>query len=173
MAYTQAAHLSFTIQDELGTKASEVIYVLADPTKTVANMVTDLQAWGALITPIIGGRLLSAELCITVVPSADQSGKPAAGSRVEQTGVFNFGNASTSRRFGEAVPSLADSVISGGEINLSDTDVAAFVAAMHAASGTSGTEPTNNAFQVLTGLTDAFISFRKRRKQLLRSSYEV
>jgi len=87
--------------------------------------------------------------------------------------VFNFANGSTTRRFGEAVPALADAVIAGGTIDLSDADVAAFVTAMGAASGTATSQATNNSFQDLTSLVDAFLSFRKRRKQLLRSSFEV
>jgi len=173
MAYTQQAHFSFTVQDGLGTKASMIIYALLDPTKTVANLVTDIQAWASLIEPIIGGKILLGDAVVSVTPTVDQTGRPDADSRVEQTGVFNFANGSTSRRFGEAVPSLSDGVIVGGTINLADTDVAAFVTAMGAASGTAASQPTNNSFQDLTALVDAFLSFRKRRKQLLRSSFEV
>jgi len=173
MAYTQQAHFSFTVQDGLGTKASMIIYALLDPTKTVANLVTDIQAWATLIEPIIDSKILLADAVVSVTPTVDQTGKPADASRVEQTGVFNFANGSTTRRFGEAVPALADAVITGGTIDLADTDVAAFVTAMGAASGTATSQATNNSFQDLTSLVDAFLSFRKRRKQLLRSSFEV
>ena len=173
MAYTQQAHFSFTLQDGLSTKASMIIYALLDPTKTLANLVTDIQAWATLIEPIIGAKILLADAVVSVTPSVDQTGRPLADSRVEQTGVFNFANGSTTRRFGEAVPALNDGVITGGSIDLADTDVAAFVTAMGAASGTATSQPTNNSFQDLTSLVDAFLSFRKRRKQLLRSSFEV
>lgn len=173
MAYTQEVQLSFTYQDELGTKASQVIYALADPTKTLANLLTDLQAMAGLLVAIAGAKMLSCQARLLAVPTADQTGKPVAGSRVEQTGVFDFTNTSTPRKFGEPVPSILDSVIVDGTINLADAGVSAFVAAMHAASGTSTTEPTNNSFQTLGPLADAFLSFRKHRKQLTRSSFEV
>jgi hypothetical protein len=171
MAFTQQVQYSFTLMDELSVKATEVIYALADPTKTITNLVADWQAWAALITPLTSAEMLHGQVRIILTPTADQSGKPAAGSRVEQTAVFDFANASTDRRFGEPVPALANSKISSGAINLADADVAAFVTAMHTA--TANSEPTNNSFQVLTALTDAFLSFRKRRKQLLRATYEL
>ena len=173
MAYTQQAHFSFTIQDGLDTKASMIIYALLDPTKTLANLVTDIQAWATLIEPIIDGKILLADAVVSVAPTVDQTGRPDVASRVEQTGVFNMFNGATTRRFGEAVPSLSDGVIVGGTINLADTDVLAFTTALGAASGTAASQPTNNSFQDLTTLADAFLSFRKRRKQLLRSSFEV
>lgn len=171
MAFTQEVQFSFTAQDELSTKASEVIYALADPTKTIANIVSDWQAWGALITAITSAKLLSGEVRIVLVPTADQTGKPASGSRVEQTGVFNLFNASNDRRFGEPVPAFFNAGITSGAIDLTNADVSAFVTALHTA--TANSEPTNNQFLVLTSLADAFLSFRKRRKQLSRSSYEV
>jgi hypothetical protein len=173
MAYTQEAQFSFTLQDELGTTASMTIYSLLDPTKTIANLVTDWQAWATLITAITGAKILHGTSRVVLTPTADQSSKPVAGSRVEQTAVFDFPNASNPRLFGEALPALLDTKISGGSINLADTDVAAFTTAMHSASGTAASEPTSNQFLVLQALHDAFLSFRKRRKQLTRSSYEL
>lgn len=171
MAFTQQTQFSFTIIDQLGTKATMVIYALADPTKTVANLAADWQTWAGLIDLIVGGQILHGSARLELVPSGSEKSSPASGSRVEQTGVFDMTNASTPRIFGEPLPSLADSVIVGGQIDLTDTNVNNFYTALHTA--TANTEPTNNAFQVLTGLKDAFISFRKRRKQLDRSSLDT
>jgi hypothetical protein len=173
MAYTQEAQFSFTVQDDLGTKANMTLYYLLDPTKTIADLVTDWQAEATLAVAILGGKLIHGTARIVLTPSADQSSKPISSSRVEQTAVFDETNASNPRIYGIAVPSIADSKITGGVINLADTDVAAFVTSLSAASGTSTSEPTSNQFLVLNGLRDAFLSFRKRRKQLERSSYEL
>ena len=170
MANTQPAQFSYTLQDELGTKASQVIYAMVDPTATIATLSTQWQAMGALIDAITGGKIVNGAVNVIKALSGGKS-DPASGSRVEQTGVFNFFNVTTPRRFGEAVPSLSDTVIVSGEIDLGDADVAAFVTAM-TASFTTGVN-TNTAEQALSSLADAFLSFRKRRRQLTRSTYEV
>lgn len=171
MAFTQQAQFSFRILDELGTKASMVVYALADPTKTIANLAADWETLAALIDAITGGQITGGEAKLITAPSGDEKVAPAAGSRVEQTGVFDYPAGTSGRLFGEAVPSIADAVLSGGAINLSDADVAAFVAAM--TTPTANTEPVSNMYLDLGALHDAFLSFRKRRKQLTRSSYEL
>ncbi len=172
MALDTQGQLSFSYEDGLGTKASQVIYVQLDSTKTIANLKADAQAMAALLVAITDVKMLSVDAAVVLVPSADQTGKPISTSRVEQTGVFNFLNASNPRRFGEAVPGLSDDVISGGTIDLG-APVADFVAAMHTISATGATQPTTNYFVLNTGLADAFLSFRKRRKSLERSSFEI
>ena len=173
MAYTQALQMSFSIQDGLGTKASQVVYALADPTKTLANLVTDAQAMATLIAGIIDGKILSVNAALVIVPSVDQTGKPVSTSRVEQTGVFDFPYGSpVVRQFGEAVPSLSDDVIADDTIVLT-TPVSDFTDAMSSASTNAVYQPTSNTFVDLGALTDAFISFRKRRKSLTRSSFEL
>jgi len=172
MAYTQALQLSFSLTDGLGTKASTVVYALCDPTKTIANLVTDAQGMATLIAGIVDGKIDEVQARVVLVPSVDQTGKPDPASRVEQTGVFNFPNVTNTRLFGEAIPSLADAVISGGTIDLG-APVSDFTTAMHSASTNAVFEPTSNQFLVLGALHDAFLSFRKRRKSLTRSSYEL
>lgn len=171
MAFTQHAQFSYSVEDELGTKANIVVYANADPTKTIANLAADWEALAALIDPVIGGQITGGSARLVLVPSGAEKTAPAAGSRVEQTAVFDLTNTATPRLFGEAIASLKDSLIVAGAINLADADVAALVAALYTA--TANTQPTNNSFQPLSGLHDAFVSFRKRRKQLTRSSYEV
>jgi hypothetical protein len=171
MAFTQQSQFSFTILDQLGVEATMRIYVLADPTKTIANLASDWQTWAGLIDLIVGGQILHGTARLMLLPTGDEKTSPAAGSRVEQTGNFTFPNASNSRLFGEAVPSISDSVIVSGRIDLTDTNVSSFYTAMSTA--TANTEPTNNQFLVLDALHSAFLSFRKRRRSLDRVSYEV
>jgi hypothetical protein len=171
VADTQPAQLSYTLLDELGTKASSAFPLMIDPAMTVAQLVTATTAFADLLDAITGGAIISGSSSLLFGTLGAKDGTPAAGSRVEQTGVFNFNNAVTAYRFGEIAPSLADSKISGGTINLVDSDVSAFVTAMTAAI-TGGGVHTNTARQTLTSLRDAFLSFRKHRKQLTRSSLE-
>jgi hypothetical protein len=171
MANTQPAQLSYSLLDELGTKASSSFPLMIDPAMTVAQLVTATTAFGDLLDAIVGGAITAGSASLLFGDLGAKDGTPASGSRVEQTGVFNFNNGTTAYRFGEIAPSLADSVISGGTINLADSDVMAFVAAC-TASITGGGVHTNTARQTLTSLRDAFLSFRKHRKQLTRSSFE-
>lgn len=171
MAFTQEAQYSFTVQDALGVLATIRVYALLDPTKTVANVATDWQAFASALVGIIDGKILHGSARVELVPSADQSSKPTSGSRVEQTGIFTFPNESNPRLYGEAVASLSDSVISGSHIDLSNSDIVTFLGVMVPSSPVTST-PTTNQFLVLEDLQSALISFRKRRRSLDRVSYE-
>jgi hypothetical protein len=160
---------SFTIQDALGTKASTVLYSHATDTSTGANLAAEWQVLAGLISAITSASVLHGSASIMQTFTDDA---PTSDSRVEQTGVFDFPSSVSGRLFGVAVPGLDNSMIVDGEINLSDTDVAAFVSAIEGTYTTGGVF-TNNNWQQLNDLADAFISFRKRRKQLSRSSYEI
>jgi hypothetical protein len=170
VANTQPAQLSYSIVDALGTRASKIDYAMVDPATTVAQLITELQAEAALLDTIAGGQITSSALSLVHVPTGLKNA-PGGQSRVEQTALFNFGNAVTSRRYGDAVPSFDSSRIVAGKIDLADQDVINYVTSLHTA-WTLGAF-TNASYQVLTGLVDAFISFRKRRQQLTRSSFEL
>jgi hypothetical protein len=89
---------------------------------------------------------------------------------VEQNGIFNFLIGSTGKRFGVAVPSLADAVISGGLIDLG-SPVSDFTDAVTAAITGGGSYTTPEGVD-LGALVDAFISFRKHRRQLRATTIE-
>jgi hypothetical protein len=93
--------------------------------------------------------------------------EPLNDTPIEQTGLFNF-NATgpVARRWGLAVPALNNDVLIGNRIDLANVDVAALITDF------SGGEFTNDHYQGLTTLADAFISFRKDRKQRQRASFE-
>jgi len=166
---TVNVQFSFTLQDALGTKASTVLYSTATDTTSGANLATEWQALAGLIAAITSASVLHGSASIMQTFTDDA---PTSDSRVEQTAVFDFPSSVSGRLFGVAVPGLDNSMITDGTINLSDTDVAAFVSAVEG-TFTVGGVFTNNNWQQLDDLNDAFLSFRKRRKQLSRSSYEL
>jgi hypothetical protein len=104
------------------------------------------------------------------VPSGVKTA-PVAGSRVEQTGLFTFANATNPRAFGQDVPSWADTKIVGGHIPITDTDVANFIGEMTTPASLS--EFTSNQFLQLTTLRQTAIPFRKRRRLESRMTSEV
>lgn len=170
MALTQQAQLSFTIQDEIGVKAAMTEYVLVDPSMTVAQLHTLWSTQAGLIDLIVGGAIIHGKAEV-LGAGLGTSGKPAAGSRVEQTGLFTFGNNVNSRAFGEDVPSLSDAVIVSGHIDLTDTNVQNFFNAL--ITPVTLNAFTNNVFQELNALRQTAITFRKRRRLESRLTTEV
>jgi hypothetical protein len=168
MAYTQAARYSFTIVDELGVEASNTYYAMMDPTQTIASAVA---AWTSLydvLQPVTDGSITHGHVDILLIPV---SVSPAvAGSRVEQTGLFNFSATGTSHKFGEPVPGFSSSFITGTGIDLTASAVAAFYNFLPATLTVLEWVSANN--QKIVALVDAVLSFRKRRKQLTRSTFE-
>ena len=178
MANTQPALLSISVEDELGTRASVALNALLDPAMTVAQASAALAAEMTALDAIMGANIIGASIAVQAtaaqIAAATAKDAPAAGSRVEQTGVFDLKNGVTTRLYGIAVPGLSDDVISGGAIVLTeDGPVDTWLDLVESAGSATVPQITNGAQQAVTTLADAFLSFRKRRKQLTRSSREL
>lgn len=177
MANTQPARLSYSVEDSLGTRASITTYALLDPAMTVdqARLAWEAQATAlsaVINVAIIGGGVevfdTAAQLGALALPAA------AAASRVEQTAVMNFGNSVNLHTFGIAVAGLSDANIVAGKVDLTEGGaVDVWVDIIEEAGTALLPQYTNNAQQPITTLKDASVSFRKRRKQLSRSSREL
>lgn len=168
MAYTQPARVSFTIVDELGVEASNTYYAMLDTTQTVATVIT---AWTDLynvLQPVTDGSIVRGHVDILLEPGSITPS--VAGSRVEQTGLFNFSATGTTHKFGEPVPAFSNSYIGATGIDLTATAVAAYYNFLPATLAALEWVSANN--QKIVALLDAVLSFRKRRKQLTRSTFE-
>lgn len=172
MAATTSIRFSARLLDELGTEASMVSYLLVDPAQTLTQVNTALATWLTDLDAITGGQITQAHVAIAPALPGGLKAAPVAGARVEQTGVLNLSSPANNKRFGQAVPSIADSVLHLGKIDLSNAAVQAFIALL-TGGGVLGGGYTNQFTQLVTGFVDAIISFRKRRRQLQRSSFEV
>ncbi len=170
MANTQPARFSFSVLDELGTEASITEYAMIDPAMTVAQLAAAWQAQELLLAGVLDAGIQKGTALLLLTPTGGAIA-PAAGSRVEQTAVSNFGNASTAHRFGIALAGLADAVIVGGQVDL--VEGGPFDLWADSILGTISALGvwTNTATQALTSFKDVFISFRKRRS-LDRTSRE-
>jgi hypothetical protein len=171
MGYTQFARYSISIVDELGTEASGTYYAMLDPSQTITAA---LAAWTSLATAVdavIGAQITKGRVDLITLPPGGAKAAPVAGSRVEQTGLFNFVATGTTHRFGSDTPGFADTKISAGKVNLADADVQALITLLT----TVITVLTwcNEHQQALATLKDAILSFRKRRRQLSRTSFEL
>ena len=169
MANTQPASFGFSIVDDLGIRASTTLYALVDPTLVLSDQVTQWQALATGLAGVTGGIIESGDIRIRMSPAVDQSTKPVAGSRVEQTEVSNFTITGTGgKKAGFAVPAWLDSLITSGKPVVGSGAGATWVALLTGAY--TGGELTSATFSVLGALVDAFVSFRKRRKLLYRES---
>lgn len=160
-----------TIVDELGTEASTNAYVLADTSQTAAQIATAAQAWASALDGVTAGQITGVRASIPVPLPGGIKATPDAGSRVEQTAVVNLRAGTTPRRWGIAIPGVKDALIVAGKLNLADVLVTTLTGLLQGATlaGTYIT-PYGNA---LGAIVDAVLSFRKRRKQLARTSFEL
>ena len=170
MALTAPARFSATIVDELGTTASTVAYSMVDPLGSLAGLAASAQAWATALDGVTAGQITKLEAVLLPGVPAGIKAAPAAGSRVEQTAVINFKDVVSGHRFGQAIPALSSARILAGKVNLADAAVQALVVLITTATGTQAY--ATPARQLITQAVDAFISFRKHRKQLTRSSFE-
>jgi len=169
---TVQAQFSYTVQDGLGTKASIAIYGTVDDATVVSDLTAQWQDYSTALTAVIDGKIVGGTARIVLAPTASQSGKPTTGSRVEQNAVINYLVPDSGRRFGIATPSWKDSLISGGAPIVGSGAGATWQALLTGAMGDATGTNTSNDFLALGAAVDAFLSFRKHRKQLTRSSFE-
>ena len=169
---TKQILLSYHLVDELNVEAVANIYATVADTATVAQIDTDYTTLGTAIDLVTGAYISKGKWSL-IMANQGVKGAAAAASRVEQTGVFDFRNAVTTKLQGIAIPALLNSLLTGGRINESATAVSGFSALLGTGTTLVAIVPTNASFQTLTTRADSFVSFRKRRKQLFRSSVEL
>ena len=171
MADSVPAQFSYTVEDELGVSATVLLNALVDPAATITELDTQWQDVGGCLDSIIGGVIRGGHYRVMEDSVTGAKSSAAAGSRVEQSGVFNFAVSGTSYKTGITVPSIKDGVITADRINLTNADVMAFIAGI-VGSIEGVLEWTSENRQALIDLVDAFLSFRKHRRALTRVSFE-
>lgn len=150
----------YSVQDEKGKTSTTTINLpsavaFADATLFAAELAK-------LINPLIGGAITRIGIAFTVALPAGLRASPLANSDVEEGARFQF---STTNGFfsGMRIPTFLESFITAGtkDVDLTDTDVAAFVAAMRdgidlTGVGGSGTvQPSDSRDEDLAALSTA------------------
>lgn len=170
MADTVPAQFSFTLLDEFGTKGVCLVNALIDPAATITSLNAQWSNILGLLDLITSGQIIGSHYRVLPVITGVKTA-PVAGSRIEQSAVFNFSASGTGYKQGVLVPSIRNTMITAGKIDLTNADVIAFFTALVTA--VAGVlEWTSANRQALLALLDALLSFRKHRKQLARSSFE-
>lgn len=161
-----------TITDGLLTPAKVAAYLSVPDSTSLATLIAELDTWAGAIDACVDGALSDVRAAvIPLSPPAGLKGPTGAtwlASRVEQTGILNFSATGSDRRYGQALPSVRNTAIVSGKLNLSDAQIAALITLL--------TNPanlyTNRALQQLEAALDAFISFRQRA-YLAKTSFEI
>lgn len=171
---TVPVRVSTTIVDEWGIEASTAFYALADDSKTLAALDTEVGDWLTAMDGVTDGYLKDAR--VTILPALPGGVKTAAatGSRVEQTGVLGFATTGNNKRSSFAIPALSNgsTVLGGDRIVLTAIDPVGVLIAILTTVGTVLTW-VNAHNQQITAFIDAIVAFHKKRRQLQRSSFEV
>jgi len=174
VANTQAVEFSFSMIDELGTKTSFLEYGLVDP--AVATPATLRTAWialGAALDAVSGLVITGGTARLVEAPDGAWKTSPSAGSRAEQTAIFNLKATGNNRRWGVDVPGVRDTFIVAGKVDETAGAVATLIKMLDGTTAWSIGQAANAAFQAVTGIIDIVLSFRKHRRSLGRTSFEV
>jgi hypothetical protein len=164
----QKIRYTFNLQDAEGVRAAMALYGTYDDTQIVSVLVSDLAAAKALVAAVTDAQVIGTE--VTVVGTGAAAPGGFADSEVEMVGELNFLN-TAGRAWTDVIPSIADSTVVAGHINLSDTDIAALKTFLEESTGTYLQTDRN---WLRTGLMKStFLGDRKHRRALKRDSYEV
>lgn len=162
--------LSYKIQDKEGVETAHSIFVDGPSSGLLSDLQDYAAAYATVLDGITDGIIVSGRID---VPMSTLSGlKTTAGPNdVEKTGLFNFANSSSRYKIPEDVPAVAQAVIASGRIDLSNTNVQAWITFLETTSHTISA--VSKFLLVLQNLVDAVLTFRKHRKLLIRRSFET
>lgn len=165
---------SYTVRDTNGVKTSTRAYMSYNgATETVNALIGNYNELGGAIDDATNGVIIGGSITIPVDPDASWKDAPVAENDVSDVIVLNFGNASTRYVQEFLLPNFKEAQLTGGKVDLTDTDLAALIALLDGTTGLTTADATNTAGQALNALKDAFQADRKHRKQLqsLSKSY--
>lgn len=155
--------------DQYGITGSTPFFVTIDDTKTIAQLMTDVDALATATEALSQANEYRTE--VTIVADPGTTPVPGAGD-IEKGGLFNFSNVTDDYKQGYLIPDINPSVLTGaGLIDLSNTSVTDWITYLTTAH-TVITVVTKGV-RALSGLVDALIAFRKHRKPLSRKTKEV
>lgn len=149
-----------TLVDGMVLPGSVVSYLNLPDTATLAQLQSAAGVWAAALDPCMDVAFTA--LSAAIVPSLPGGLKGATGatwlaSRMAQTGTITFSATGTSRRYGQAIPGLANATISGGQLDMANAAIAALIALLLNPTGFF-TNPQNES---LVAALDALLSFRQ------------
>jgi len=166
---TQQGLLSVSMVDYLGTKVTHDVFVSLDDSQTLSSLLAIVGTYQGLLASINGLEELGTQLRINVTAAGNAT--PTTGVESEKTGLFQFSQNASRYIASLDVPGIAETKIVDGKIDLSDSDVVAWLAFVI---GTRTGLNINSKYKnALLQNRSAAITFRKHRRGLNRTSTEA
>ena len=176
MAHDTLAVVSATVVDKWGTEASAPAYALADPGQTIAEAITEAQAYVTALDGVTDGYIRKMHVMfVPALPAGLKTAAVGTGATVEQSGIINFLCTGTSKRYGYVIPAVSDGVLTADRIDATvfgTSNAAVDALILLLTSVATAFAWANEHSQEIAAVRDAIVSFRKKRKQLQRSSLE-
>lgn len=153
---------SVGVIDADGSPKSTVIYGLYDSTLVTLN---DLLAWmrvtAGYFDSITDAKVISITAQLNVSLPLGLKGAAVAGSNVEETGLLSFGlNGLDGRSYGQDIPAIKQSILSGKTINQAATEMVTWLNRMVTGSTITPCEDKFTYF-LTTPLRKAVKTFRR------------
>lgn len=157
---------NFSLQDDQGLKSNCDFPVAYDgATETIDALIGAWTAYGGLLDAITDGQITGGSILVPLIPNGAWKDAPAEGNNVNQVMNLNFNNDFNSYATSILIPSYKENTLTpGGEPDLADTALAAFIAAIIAGEG-GEVFPNSTSLHDLNALRDAFLTVRKVRNQ--------
>jgi hypothetical protein len=149
--------ITFSLRDDAGKRSSVPVYVPATGTEAQVSALADVLA--EAIDNVTGAVIESISISMAHTLPAGLKAVTVADSLNGMGGLFSFDAADTPYSYSVFVPAIRPSLVTLGVIDPADTDVAAFVTAMH--SGTADLDPSDRYANDLLLLHGVEVRFRK------------
>lgn len=148
--------VSIIVRDAAGNRAALNAHFPASV--TLADIQTWVTAAATRLDAVTDGVIERAFVEMALNLPGGLKSTPGS-QRVYEGGLFTFDAANTDYSYSARVPAIQNALLSGNNINTSNSDVSNLVGAY--VSGVSGVAPTDRYGNDLSGLTSAKVSVRK------------
>lgn len=136
-------------------------------TSTLANIVSWIQGLGVAVDLVVDGQITKIRVSLLIPLPGGIKTTPNAGSDNEKTGLITWDVVGSVNAYGVDLAGIQNSRLTGNQVNLSDTDVAALNTYLSTVTtGIVGTDRYDNA---LSAPRRGSLTFRKHRRALRRA----
>jgi hypothetical protein len=171
---TVDAMVSIRVLDFLGDEVAKQIWVTLSDADTLADVVTDCHTIQTKLDSITDGEITGCKFELVVSLAGGLKAAPVVGSALNDNGGFNMRILNLSNRsFSDNVPTIAQSVIASGKINLTLPSIINWIALFTPGSTLAFMQPVTNLWLTLGSFRHSVLSTRKHRGQLSKTSFET
>jgi hypothetical protein len=168
MAANQHIHFSASLVDAAQVRATKTSQLFIDGGQSIANVLTALNAWAALLDAITGAQIVRLGVGLST-PVAGLKTAPDAGAENEETVTIDFAQAGLTTHYGDTIPAFKESLLTGDSPNLAAGAVSAYTALL-AGTAVLGGNYSGLGNEALTAVYRGFQGSRKHRRQLFAKS---